>query len=155
MGVRDAWDSYELYDGESVLQKVFSVDLGENQTITTRVCPLFVKVDETGNWYPTGSPSQVNSDLYAAWFIVQVGLEPTGTTTILRLESNTKGITLESCIDFVCSGVPQGDFDFLFKCHPAHQTSWDDSGTPTNIKGWLKVRIATADRWIALYETSP
>ncbi|GAH92924.1 unnamed protein product, partial [marine sediment metagenome] len=135
---------------------VLACDLGEDQTITDSVCPLKVQVDETSNWYPTGDPSQVNADLWAGWFVVQVGLEPTGSTTILRVESNTKGITLDSCIDFIAAGVPAGDFRYLFNIGPeAEKTAWSYVGAPTNINGWLKVRIAAADRWIALYETTP
>ena len=154
MGIRDEWNSYELYDGESVLSKTFSVNLGQDQTITERVCPLLVKVDETSNWYPTGTPSQVNSDLYAAWFIVNVGLEPTGSTTILRLESNTKGITLNSFFDCLCSGVPAGNMDFWFKGNPATGVdAWSVGGGCSTDGGMLKVKIGNAERYIALFQT--
>lgn len=137
-------------------EHVLVADLGDDLIITSGVCPFTVKVDETSNWYPTGDPSQVNADLYAGWFIVQVGLTPTGSTTILRLESNTKGIALNSFVDFVCSGVPQGNFDYLFKCHPATNVdAWSGSGTVTNEGGFLKIAMAADDRYIQLYSTPP
>ncbi len=135
---------------------VLACDLGEDQTITDMVCPLKVQVDETSNWYPTGDPSQVNADLWAAWFVVQVGLEPTGSTTILRIESNTKGITLNTCVDFLVSGVPEGDFRYLFGFGPSKTTAWDIVGTPTvGSGGWIKLDFGGSDRWIQLYSTAP
>ena len=136
-------------------QHVLACDLGEDQTITDMVYPLKVQVDETSNWYPTGDPSQVNNDLYAGWFIVQVGLQPTS-SSILRLESNTKGITLDSCIAFVCSGVPQGNFTDLFVLHPATNVdAWSASGTVTGEDGWIKIKVATEDKYIQLFSSPP
>ncbi|GAJ14751.1 unnamed protein product [marine sediment metagenome] len=62
---------------------------------------------------------------------------------------------MDSAINIPVGGVPQGDLSYLLQVSPAHQGAWDDAGTPQDIRGWLKVRVADADRWIALYETAP
>ena len=139
-------------------EHVLACDLGEDNTYTSRICPLTVKVDETSNWYPTGDPSQVNADVYAAWFVVQLGLEPSPVTgsTILRLESNTKGITLQSFFACIVSGVPQGDFNYFCILHPAtNVAAWSASGTVTGEDGWIRIRVATEDKYIQLFNSPP
>jgi len=133
-----------------------SQDLGMDLTISDRVNPLRVSVDSTSNWYPDDHASTIDNDMYAGWFIVNIGEEPTGSSTILRLESNTKGITLNSVFDAIASGVPQGNFDYLFKMHPATGVdAWDGSGTVTNEMGYIKVTVGPQDRYIQLYGTPP
>lgn len=150
----------EVHNGKVILgdivEQVIAIDLGQDKTLVGRVCPLIVKVDDYGNWYPDDHASTIDGDMYAGWLLVQVGEEPAGSSTILRLEASTKGITLNSVFDAVCAGLPQGNFDYMFKCHPATGVdAWAAGGTVTDVAGYLKIKVGDADRYIQLYGTPP
>lgn len=138
------------YTGEPS-EHTFLSDLGKGGAFA-HVRPFIFQVDDWHNW---DDPSTISGDMYGLWVLVQVGSEPVGSSTLLRLEPNTKGITLDSAIDIPISGVPVGDLNYLMKVGPAPKTAWRIDGTPTNIKGWFRVSVAGLDRWIALYETAP
>ncbi len=150
----------EVHNGKVVLGDIvkqrIQIDLGQDKTLVGRVNPLFVEVDDTSNWYPVDHASTIDGDMFVGWLMANVGEEPTGTSTILRLESNTKGITLNSFFDTIMSGVPQGNMDYFFTANPATGVdAWSRSGTVTNVAGYLKIKIGNDDRYIMLYSTPP
>ena len=94
----------------------------------------------------------ITGDFYGAYIYSAPSAVPTGSHGVLRLESNvTADNRMETFIHFV-----GGKALYAMAFGPlATQTAWGYTGTPTNQVGWLKVKVATEDRWIALYDTTP
>lgn len=144
-------DPYTLEPSEHLLQ----CDLGKDGAITGLVCPLTVVTDSTKNWYPDDHASTIDGDVYGLYVRVQIGEEPTHSNALLRLEANTKGITLGSAIQIPIAGIPVGDISYLFEIPQTPKLAWSANGTPTNIDGWFRINMGGVDRWIALYDTTP
>ena len=94
----------------------------------------------------------ITGDWYGAYIYSAPGAVPSGSHGVLRLEANpTTDTRNEAWIHFVGGkGLYAMAFGPL-----ATQTAWAYTGTPGTIAGWLKVKVATFDRWIALYSVAP
>ena len=144
----------EVHNGKVVLSDIVKLNqylnLGQGKTLAYHVYGAKVQIDSNENW---DDPSTINHDMHALWVNVMVGVAPTGDSTLLRLESNTKGVTLRSVIDIPVGGNPVGDFEYLMTMNPNDRTAWSTSGDATSglgARGWLKI-LAGTERWIQLY----
>jgi len=94
----------------------------------------------------------ITGDWYGAYIYSAAGAAPSGSNGVLRLEANpTADDRNEAWIHFVGG---YGQYAMAFG-PLATQTAWAYTGTPTTIAGWLKVKVGTNDRWIALYSGAP
>lgn len=147
----------ETHNGKVLLYDIgkqkIAVDLGKDRTLSTRINPLLVQVDESSNWYPDDHSSLIGADMYGAWILVQVGKKPSGSSTMLRLEENTKSdVILDSAFDVIASG----DLSYLFKLHPGPgKSAWGLTGACTNEGGFIKIRVGNDDKYIQLWQTPP
>ena len=94
----------------------------------------------------------ITGDWYGAYIYSAPGAVPSGSHGVLRLEANPDADNKnEAWIHFVGGkGLYAMAFGPL-----ATQTAWGYTGTPSTIAGWLKIKVATFDRYVALYETAP
>lgn len=94
----------------------------------------------------------ITGDWYGAYIYSAPGAVPTGSHGVLRLEANPSADNRnEAWIHFVGG---KGLYALAFG-PLATQTAWAYTGSPSTIAGWLKVKVALNDRWIALYSGSP
>ena len=94
----------------------------------------------------------ITGDWFAAYIYSAPGAVPSGSHGVLRLEANpTADNRNEAWVHFVGG---KGLYSMAFG-PLATQTAWAYQGSPSTIAGWLKVKVATFDRWIALYSGSP
>lgn len=94
----------------------------------------------------------ITGDWYGAYIYSAAGAAPTGSNGVLRLEANPSADDRnETWIHFVGG---YGQYSMVFG-PLATQTAWGYTGTASTMAGWLKVKVATYDRWIALYSSSP
>jgi len=124
-------------------------DLGKGKTITSRVANL-IQVDTADNWT---NPTQVNHDVYCLWVLDQLGKAPTGDHVLLRLEPNTKGLTVDAAIAIPVGGVPAGDIAALFALNPDNRLAWATGGGALGgaANGFLRIKIGATYRYIQLY----
>lgn len=95
----------------------------------------------------------IAGEWYGAYIYSAPGATPSGNNGVLRLEASGVGPDARNraWLQFV---GPYGQY--AMAVGPlATQTAWNYLGTPTTIAGWLKVQVATFDRWIALYSVAP
>lgn len=131
-------------------------DLGKDGAITETVCTLKVRVDKGSNWWPDDHASTIDGDCFGIWVLYQIGETPTGESGLLRLEPNTKGITVYSAINIPVGGVPQGDLSYLFNLNPStNVAAWDGGAGCSTEAGYLKIKLGAEDRYVQLYKTSP
>jgi len=100
-----------------------------------------------------GGASPITGDWYGAYIYSAPGASPSGDACVLRLEALAAADAgNKTWLEFIGGkGERAMSFGPL-----ATQTAWAYTGTPTNIQGWVKVRVGpNFDRWIALYETGP
>jgi len=142
----------EVHNGKVVLGETarasFFVDLGQGKTIASHVYGAKIQIDTSDNW---SDPSTVNHDMHALWVLWMGGIAPAFDSSLLRLENNSPA-TLNSVISVPVGGG--GDFAYFLTVNPNDRTAWSSGGNVTTglgARGWLKVFVAGADRWIQLY----
>jgi hypothetical protein len=92
----------------------------------------------------------ITGDWYAAYIYNCPGAQPSGSNGVLRLESNVSADNRnEAWIHFV-----GGKGSYAMSFGPlATQTAWAYTGSLSSQTGWIKVKVATADRYIPLYSS--
>lgn len=94
----------------------------------------------------------IAGDFYGAYIYSAPNAVTGGESAVLRLESN---VTADDR-NHEWLAVVGGYGEHLMALGPlAFQTAWNYLGSPSNQVGWLKIRIASFDRWIMLYDTAP
>lgn len=95
----------------------------------------------------------ITGDFFGAYIYTAPGAAASGSSGVMRLEANvTNDNRNKAWVHFV-GGKGEVAFDF----GPlATQTAWGYMGTPTKgVGGWIKVKVATFDRYIQLYDQAP
>lgn len=94
--------------------------------------------------------NSITGDWYGAYIYSAPSAAPSGSNGVLRLESNVSADDRnEAWIHFV-----GGKGEYAMSFGPlATQTAWAYTGSLSVQAGWLKVKVATADRYIPLYSS--